>query len=258
LIFFDAHTHWISGPQPDGGECLGKWLSTWDRQGITHGIAMPLRGLYDDTQIQQENEEIAAAAANSGGRIIPFCTVNPTQGKEAVAELSRCLGELKCRGLKLHPWLQGISLSSKEVDELSEMAGDFSVPVLVHDGTPCFSLPSQAALLARRHPKTTFILGHCGLFEYWREAVAAMRHAENLWGCLCAPHLAAMREIIAHADLDRLLWGSDYGFGGEDHIVYRKGLFDRLELSENQREAIFSRNPSRLFHLEQRSAECTI
>ncbi|MCC6126487.1 MAG: amidohydrolase [Pirellulales bacterium] len=248
-MIFDAHAHWISGTQPGGVDNLEYWLSTWELQGITHGLVMPLQALYDDACIRRENDEIAAACARSRGRMIPFCTVNPAQGEQALAEFSRCLNELGCRGLKLHPWLQGISLASRGVDELSELAGESGAPVLVHDGTPCFSLPSQAALLARRHPKTNFILGHCGLFEHWREAIDAMRHAENLWGCLCAPHLAALREIVARADIDRLLWGSDYGFGGADHIAYRRELFDALDLDADRREAIFARNPSRLFRL---------
>jgi uncharacterized protein len=247
MMLFDAHTHWnpLDGSGPEAG--AADWLATWARFGISHGVVMPLAGLMSDSQIQSDNDRVAAVCACSKGRMIPFCTVSPTLGGEALAEFRRCVEVLKCRGLKLHPWLQGISASSSEVDELCELAGDFGVPVMFHDGTPCFSLPSQIALLARRHPRTTMILGHCGIFEHWREAIAAMNHAENLWGCLCSPHVAALREIVARSDADRLLWGSDFGFGTADHIEYRLKLVDLLDLSDNQRDAIFSRNPARLF-----------
>ena len=248
-MVFDAHTHWNpldqSGPEAESTS----WLATWARYGISHGVVMPLQGLMSDSRIRWDNARVAAACACSAGRMIPFCTVNPTWGKEAIVEFTRCLESLKCRGLKLHPWLQGISPSSREVDELCGMAGDFGVPVLFHDGTPCFSLPSQMAMLARRHPRTTIILGHCGLFQHWREAIAAMNYSDNLWGCLCGPYLAALREIIGYCDVNRLLWGSDFGFGPEHHVDYRMKLMDLLDLSDGQRDAILCHNPARLFHL---------
>lgn len=248
MMLFDAHTHWGSctGPNDEG---LANWLAPWTCHGVTHGAVLPLEGLLSDSRIQQDNDDVAAACARSGGRMLPFCTVNPTQGAEATAEFRRCLETLNCRGLKLHPWLQGISPSTTEVDALCDVAGSFGVPVMFHDGTPCSSLPSQMALLARRHPNTTIILGHCGLFEHWREAIDAMHYAENLWGCLCSPHLSGLRELVARADHSRLLWGSDHGFGSADQLVYRKRLFDLLELSDEVREAVLFRNSARLFHL---------
>lgn len=248
-MFFDSHTHW--NPLDESGSEIGAegWLATWARYGITHGAVMPLDGLMSDSWIRRDNDRVAAVCAESTGRMIPFCTVNPTLGKEAIAEFGRCLEVLKCRGLKLHPWLQGISPSSKEVDELCGMAGDFGVPVLFHDGTPCYSLPSQMAVLARRHPQTTIVLGHCGLFQHWREAIAAMNYCDNLWGCLCGPYAAALRAIIGGCDLNRLLWGSDFGFGPECHIDYRLKLMGLLDLSDDQRDAIFRRNPARLFRV---------
>jgi predicted TIM-barrel fold metal-dependent hydrolase len=103
--------------------------------------------------------------------------------------------------------------------------------------------------LAQRHPQTRFILGHCGLFEYWREAIAALAFAENLWGCLCGPHWAALAELVRCCDRDRLVWGSDYGFSPADAVGYRKGLLDLLDLNDAEREAILCRNPARLFGL---------
>ncbi|MEN6450275.1 MAG: amidohydrolase family protein [Thermoguttaceae bacterium] len=247
-MFFDAHTHLgLHVAVDDKG--LADWLATWTQFGVTHGAVFPMDGLMSDSRVRQNNDEVAAACARSGGRMLPFCTVNPNFGADALAEFRRCLETLGCRGLKLHPWLQGIGPNSKEVDALCELAGEFHVPVLFHDGTPCFSLPSQMALLARRHPQTTIILGHCGLFEHWREAIDAMHYADNVWGCLCSPHLAAHRELVARADKRRLLWGSDHGFGSIDQVVYRTGLFRLLDLGDDDRDAIVHRNPARLFGL---------
>ena len=116
---------------------------------------------------------LAKVCAASGGRMIPFCTVNPYRKETAVGEFRRCVEVLNMRGLKIHPWVQGASLNGDTMDELCEMAAEWKIPLLFHDGTPCYSLPSQMALLARRHPATTMILGHCGAIA-WACQLAAV------------------------------------------------------------------------------------
>jgi predicted TIM-barrel fold metal-dependent hydrolase len=248
-LIFDAHTHWSDSWQLPDRTDPSRWLSVWDRHGIAAGAVCPLAGLENDRRLSQDNEEVAAAAARSVGRMIPFCTVNPYAGGDAVHELERCHRDLKMRGLKLHPWLQGFSLGHPAVDLLCEAAEAFQMPILFHDGTPCFSLPSQVAWLARRHPRVTFVLGHCGIFQHWREALAAMRYTENLWGCLCGSYTAALREIVRRGDTSRLLWGSDHGFGTSDLVGYRLKLLDLTGLTPQQQQAIHWENARRLLGL---------
>jgi predicted TIM-barrel fold metal-dependent hydrolase len=246
-MIFDAHTHWSDTWQLADRTDPARWLSVWDKHGVERGVVCPMAGLDDDQRLRHDNDELSAAATRSAGRMIPFCTVNPNSGPAALTELLRCHVDLKMRGLKLHPWLQGASPSSRGTDAVCDMAASFHMPVLLHDGTPCYSLPSQMALLARRHPRVTFVLGHCGIFHHWREAIAAMQYAENLWGCLCAPYPAALREIVRRCDTDRLLWGSDHGFGNPDMVGYRLGLLDFAGLPASSRDAILWHNARRLF-----------
>jgi uncharacterized protein len=250
-VIVDCHAHWKPGLRSANGRDPSDWLSVLDRHGVTHAVVVPNEALADDTKIRRENDDVAAAAAAAAaaGRMIPFCTVKPAMGEDAAAEMRRCIETLGHRGLKLHPWLQGIKLNAPEVDRLCEMAARYEVPVLVHDGTPPSSLPSQVALLARRHPRTVFILGHCGLFEHWREAIAALDYAENLWGCLCGPHRAGLAEVVRRCDRRRLLWGSDFGFGDNDPVGYRMDLLKSLNLGEADMRTILCDNPIRLLKL---------
>lgn len=245
-MIFDCHTHWTDSFESSGRSASSGWIDFLRAQGITHSVVLPMEGLVEDTKIPVDNEEIASACSQSNGRMIPFCTVNPWSGEEAVNEFCRCLEVLKHRGLKIHPWLQGTSVNNSTMDALCEMAAGHDVPLLLHDGTPCFSLPSQIAVLAKRHPATKIVLGHCGLFEHWREAIAAMRFAENLWACLCGPYPAALRQIIRQCDPERLVWGTDFGAGPNALLDYRVHLMDTLGLDDAGRKAIFETNPARL------------
>ncbi|MCC6679941.1 MAG: amidohydrolase family protein [Phycisphaeraceae bacterium] len=246
-MIFDCHTHWGDCYQARDGLAPARWLEAWDRQGITHGAVFPFAGLINDSAIGADNDAVAAVCAKSAGRMLPFCTINTWQGEQAVEEATRCLEVHRIRGIKIHPWLQGLSPNSPGMDRLCELAAEHRVPILFHDGTPCFSLPSQMAVLARRHPRTTIILGHCGLLEHWREAIAAMNAADNLWGCLCGPHRAALRRIVRLCDGQRLVWGSDHGFTFEDMPAYFFGVFGSLDISDKLRHDILDLNPRRLF-----------
>lgn len=245
-MIVDCHTHWGVPFQGRDGSNPKRWLSLLDEAGVTHAFVLPTSGLIDGARIVQDNNDVAAACAASGGRMVPFCTVNTWFQREAVAELRRCLGVLGFRGIKFHPWVQGLSVSSPVMDEVCEIAAAADVPILFHDGTPPFSLPSQMALLAQRHPRTRIILGHCGLFEHWREAIAAMRAAPNLWGCLCSPHTEALRQLMQRCDRSRLVWGSDHGFTLDNFYPYRRGLMDLIGLSDADRTALYEENPRRL------------
>lgn len=247
----DFHTHWGLDYKRRDGNDPARWLAVGAQYGVTHSVVLPHEGLIHAGRIRKDHLDIAGVCAASKGRMIPFCTADTWVGDEALAEIRYCVEKLKFRGIKFHPWLQGLSVSLREMDDACELAADLKIPILFHDGTPAFSLPSQIALLAQRHPRTRIVLGHTGLLEHWREAIAALRSAENLWGCLCGPSLAAFREIVQQCDHRRLLWGSDFGFGMMDPFSYRLRMMDLLNLSPESRDRIFWRNACELLGIDQ-------
>ncbi|HEY5058736.1 MAG TPA: amidohydrolase family protein [Gaiellaceae bacterium] len=197
------------------------------------------------------NDSLAAFVASGDGHYVAFATVDPGDAG-AAAEIDRCVRVHGMRGVKLHPWVQGFSVHTPGLDHICDAAAELGVPVLFHDGTPPFSSPLQLALLARRHPRTTVVLGHGGLHDLWREAGAAAASAENVHICLCATPPYAMQALIDHCPLDRLLFGTDGGLLPEPaqrYVALRLRQLDRLRLSEPQRRAIVDDNPRRLLAL---------
>ena len=245
-MIIDCHTHWGMAWQARDGADPSRWLAVLDRYGVDRAVVLPHKGLMHDGLIAQDHDEMAKVCGQSGGRMIPFATAHITFSDEGLAELRRCLETLQFRGIKFHPWLQGVSPGDAAMDNVCELAAQLNVPILFHDGTPPFSLPSQIALLARRHPNTNIILGHCGLFEHWREAASALNACDNLWGCLCSPHVAGLRGLVQRCDAARLVWGTDQGYGLADCYSYRLPLMNLLNLSDDTREAIFHTNPARM------------
>ena len=145
------------------------------------------------------------------------------------------------KGLKFHPWVQGFSTADPVLGSICRLAGDAGVPIFFHDGTPCYSLSEQIAGLARRFPRTRFVLAHAGLLWNWRSALLATR-LDNIWICLCGPHARAMELLCSRADPQRILWGSDFGFGLADQIEYRLNLFLKTRIPRSLQDRILGTN----------------
>lgn len=197
---------------------------------------------------QPANDSLAAFAAAGDGSYVAFATVAP-QDPAAADEIVRCVHVHGMRGVKLHPWVQAFSPHTPALDPICEVAAELGVPVLFHDGTPPYSAPLQIASLARRHPRTTIVLGHGGLHDLWREAAAAVDSSANVHVCLCATPPYAMLALIRRCPLPRIVFGTDGGLVSEAHQQYvalRIRQLEGLGLTGRQRRAILADNPRRI------------
>jgi len=239
-MIHDCHTHW--GMQWSDPK---KWLAVLDKHGIDKAFLMGGANLYDSGLCQQDNDHLAQLTREYPDRFLPLGTAWPQHEKRGVAEAARCLEKLRMKGLKFHPYIQGFSTAGVYLREMCGLAGELKAPVFFHDGTPTYSLPEQIGGLARKFPKTRFVLGHCGLIWEWRSALQAMR-LPNVWGVLCGPHMRAIEIFCERLDPDRLLWGSDFGWGLADQIEYRYNVMLRSKIPDKLKERILSVNPVRL------------
>ena len=249
-MIIDTHTHWGTVWEDAYGTDPGYWLKCLDTYSVEKAILMGHRGLTSNSDIQKSNDIVKETCDRSGGRLYPVATVHPDFGEESVRELERCLKDIGMRGLKLHPWIQGCSTAGAIMDELIKICGKYEVPVIFHDGTPCYSMPSQIGGLALRFPETMFVLGHSGLLELWRSALSYGIRCNNLYFTMSGPHLAGIQAIVDSVCDDRIMWGSDYGFGQADSIGYRLHLMDHVHMPDKTRRKIMAQNAVKLFHLE--------
>jgi predicted TIM-barrel fold metal-dependent hydrolase len=238
----DFHVH-----QPRGAAYApGEYVTAMDALGVDLSVVFTYEGLLRPTAAA--NDSLASFVAAAPGRMAAFATVDP-RDPGAGAEIERCVRELGMRGVKLHPWLQGFSAHEPGLDAVCATSARLGVPVLFHDGTPPFSTPLQLASLALRHPETTIVLGHGGLHDLWREAIAAVQSAANVHLCMCGTPGYAMRAIVARCPLERLLFGTDAGLRPtpvQRYAVLRIAQLDEIGLDAEQRRAILDVNPRRL------------
>jgi len=247
-MFVDFHAHEPSRRGVWGLEWFPpeEYLAVMDRYHIDTSVVLPLDGLFFDERAT--NDEVAQWCADSDGRLVPFCTVNPRR-PDAAQEIERCRHELGAVGVKFHPWLQGFHPNEPCLIPVCEMAAELGMPMLFHDGTPPYSTPLQIGELAGRFPELQVVLGHGGLYDLWPEAVAAARRHPNLHLCMTSLHPYAMRRIVESVPASQLLFGSDGGLaaaGAQDYVDDRWRMLMDLGLGEDSMRAICEVNPMAL------------
>lgn len=80
------------------------------------------------------SEEIAEGAARNNDVLIPFGSVDPRQGADAVVRARRLVNEYGVKWLKLHPSLQGFVPNNETYYPLYEAMEELGAVVLFHTG----------------------------------------------------------------------------------------------------------------------------
>jgi predicted TIM-barrel fold metal-dependent hydrolase len=171
---FDAHMH-IGVNDPDGFKATAPQILHALELADARGVVFPFQ---EPDGYREANDHVIAAAAESGGRLVAFCRVDPNAA-DAVGEAARAL-DAGARGIKLHPRAEGFSLDEAEVRRVFELAHERRVPVLIHAGRGIPALGVHSVELARSLPGAQVILAHCGISDLawiWRDA----RELPNLY-----------------------------------------------------------------------------
>jgi uncharacterized protein len=237
----DTHTHlpgYAFGLKP---RPIAELRREFEEAGLTQAWIFTTDGLLREAS--RHNDVLAEAVARDRDFFVPFCTVDPHAGAEAaLRELERAKSQLGMKGAKLHPWLQAFSMTHPAVVEIFTRAGELRMPVILHDGTPPYCDPLQIAAVAEMAPRTTVILGHAGLDDLYEDAISACRRQPNIYLCLCGPSPGPLAQIVRRCPTERLLFGSDGGFGG-DCVAWRLEKIRTVTGDNRILEKVFFTNP---------------
>ena len=165
---FDAHTH-IGSNDPDGFKCTPEELvASLERIGAG-AFVFPMQ---EPDGYPPANDMVIAEAGKSGGRLIPFCRLDPHDAP--LDEVRRCLDK-GARGIKLHPRAEGFNLDHPALQPVFELADAERLPILVHAGRGIPALGRHSIEVCASHPNLRLILAHAGISDLawiWTEAPA--------------------------------------------------------------------------------------
>jgi uncharacterized protein len=244
-MIVDAHTHLFDQYVTQQGLPLEDFVAGLRQAGIDKALMFGLEQSFFGAS-QPANDAIAAATRHYAGLLYPVCTIHPREGQAALYEMERCAAELGMVAMKLHPWLQSFAVAEKGLIPVMQTAARLGWPVIFHDGTPPYCTPLQIAYLAGEVPQATIILGHSGLSDFPLEALAAARRHANIHLCMCGVPLIWMRRYLGELGAKRLMYGSDYPFGGPASLHYYRMKIDAMGLNPHDYELVMGGNLQRL------------
>lgn len=215
--------------------------------GVVHSTILAV-----DLGIPTHSIDASVRAAATNSSTTAFGSVHPRKRrpKEKFEEQLH----LGARGLKLHPQLQLFAPASAEAFALYQLAAREGVPVLWHCGPvgielerarPFVQVAGYEAALAA-HPNTTFVLGHSGAMQC-EKAIELQRRYANAYLEVSCISLSQMRQVVATADLDRVVYGTDWPF--YHHALALSKVLIATEGRPDARRKILHDNAARLLRL---------
>jgi hypothetical protein len=204
----DAHTH--LGQDEDGQRLTPEALIDFlDEAGPgTKACAFPLHDPDRSPSYRRPNDRVLAWARESGGRIIPYCRLDPAD--HPVSEAERCLA-LGARGIKLHPRAQAFTFTDPAIEAIFAVARDARVPILVHAGRGMAPMDALAAV-ALRNPEVTLVLAHAAIAGQGMFAETLAEHPAVLYDTSCFSSLDVV-ELFARVPAERIVFASDAPYG---------------------------------------------
>jgi len=224
-----------------------------DAAGITRAVVVA----RSTPTVRVTNEEVAALARQSGGRLIGVASVDPLElGRAgALAEVQRAMATLGLAGINLDPgfYATGLRADDDRLMPLYEAAADLGVPVFVMSGptTPDLRLNDPLAVdtVARAFPTLKIVCCHA----FWPNIdgmLAVAFRNENVYVSpdmyIFAPGGSRYVEAANGFLARQLLFGTSYPFRPLAQSVQD---FQALGLSAAAQRLAMWENPARLLGL---------
>jgi hypothetical protein len=209
------------------------------------------------------SEQIADEAAAHVDVLIPFGSVDPTRGAEAVRRARRLVIEHGVRGFKFHPSLQGFAPNDPAHYPLYEALQELGVPALFHTGQTGigaglpggrgiklrYSAPMLLDDVAADFPNLTIVMAHPSV-PWQDEAISIATHKANVYIDLSgwSPRYFPPQLVRAAGGLlkHKVLFGSDFPLITPDRWLRD---FDGLDLKPEVRPLILKDNAARALGL---------
>ncbi|MEO8483725.1 MAG: amidohydrolase family protein [Acidobacteriota bacterium] len=243
---------------PRGAEALVEYYRSRKMACVVFGVDERLTG-----RAQVSNDTVAQLGAEHPDVVIPFASIDPTRGPEAVREARRLLRDGRIRGLKLHPPLQQFAPNDPIAYPLYEVFAEARLPVLFHTGHSGigtgmpggggirlkYGNPMMVDDVAVDFPEMPIILAHPS-FPWQDEAISVCLHKPTVYIDLSgwSPKYFPAN-LIQYANTllkTKVLFGSDFPLITPDRWM---ADFEKIAIRDEVRPLILKDNAIRLFGL---------
>src|SRR3954449_13498360 len=204
----DAHTH--LGLDEDGQSIDPEGLiAALDEVGPdARACTFPLHDPDRHPGYRRPNDRVLEWAAGSGGRLIPYCRLDPAE--DPVAEAERCLAR-GARGIKLHPRAQAFEFGNAAAESIFAVAREAGVPILIHAGRGMAPMDALADL-ALSFPEVRLVPAHARIAGPGKFAPRLSDHPGVIYDTSTLSP-SDIIELFARVPAERIVFASDVPYG---------------------------------------------
>jgi|SRR5262245_14824690 len=261
-LVIDSHTHLytidlysLRPRNPDYSERVKETISDYlvwlDQFGVHQAAVSSLTPMVSRNWESRHggNEEVFELMKVRPDQIIGQYVPNIYESAVMIREkITEAVEEYGCRGLKLHPWVQGFPANDERTYPVMEKAAEFKLPVLFHSGTAPYCTPLLIADIAGRFPEVPVVMGHMGKHELYFDVFPATRLSQNIYLETCGHEiLITVEQAVNEFGASRVLFGTDGPSSSFRGLVYS---IEDLQISDQEKEQILYRSAVDLFRLQ--------
>src|SRR6188474_904231 len=264
IVAFDVHVHLEhTGEQTDADKHAAAYFKRGGARDAA-SLAEYYRSRNMACVIFTVDETLTGTPRLSNADIaIPFASINPTRGAEAVREARRLVSAGVVRGLKLHPPIQEFFPNDRIAYPLYEVFAEAKLPVVFHTGHSGIGTgmrggggirlkygdPMPIDDVAVDFPDMPIIMAHPS-FPWQDEAISICLHKPQVYIDLSGwspKYFSATLVQYANTLLKhKMLFGSDYPLLTPDRWMEDLG---KIAIKDEVKPLIFKDNAARLFRL---------
>jgi len=234
-------------------------IASMDESGVDISVCAGF-GWTDPGIARVSNDYNLKAASTYPDRIVPFCSVNPLWGDDAVSEVHRCF-EAGAKGIgELHPDTQGIlDADLAALAPVFDTAKELGMPILMHASEPVGHgypgkgtvTPDLLMALVNAYPNNKFIFSHFGgglpFYALMQEVKTALKNVYFDSAAFPLLYRPEVFEVVARSvSAEKILFASDFPLVSQQRALNE---FERAGLSDEQLQSIRGANAVKLLQL---------
>ncbi len=234
-------------------------LLAMDNSNVDVTVALGL-GWTSLNVAREANEYILRAAASSDDRLIPFCSINPAWGQDAILEIERCSAR-GARGIgEIHPDTQGFDIADpSQMFPLMDAALALDLIVLVHSSEPVGhqypgkgkTTPDKLWAFIQNFPHNKIVCAHWGGgLPFYALMPEVLQGLENVYfDTAASPFLyspTVFESVAGLVGAERILLGTDYPLLTQSRLLTQA---NNSPLTQAQKQLILGKNAQNLLHL---------
>ena len=214
-------------------------VGSMERNSISKSIILGM-GWTDYGLALDINDYLIESSKNHPDKLIPFCSINPAWGEDALYELERCFNK-GARGIgELHPDTQNFDITSvAEMEGIMKFCEDKQLPVLIHCSEPIGhsypgkgqTHPSKLIHFINNFQSNIIICAHFGgglpFYSMMPEIRSSLTNV--YFDSAAAPYLY---EPGVYNNVEQLLGSKHLLFGSDYPVVSHKRSLEHLMKSE--------------------------